>query len=566
MSENRNDPDLEPWDGPACESSMVQSRRAFGGAKKAATEAIGHLHICYERILGSRSTADTVAWFERKIEEHNRRVDDKEDFASDGDGRKVAKIDLGSDEASKRRAFVRLFAGLYREGDESHVSRVNRALEWISAKRDLKVARSQQEVVDAVKAAGGFEEIVRQARGIQPKPNAKLLAATSAQVATELEQAAKAAPAKLVANTTGSRTLGGGTHLALIREGAGTLEVIDHSPVDLNGDGPLLKRFKTGLLPPPPIKGEFLRRISMLSAVVPEGGMTMLTEGDVWNGTPLLEERAFTLRGNAGRPVDVVISARHVDAAPVVVFEPAEALGMPHATHATRSMLPGRSWEEMEKVLAVPDIERVIDAVFPPAAATSTVVWEVYLPADADKKQSSRSDKTRVDIVWEAMQPGTWRPLEVNGFEAIASASASATDLDALKAGITEGEAAAKADSNKGKMPVAHLVCHADTLDVVLGPNIRRTLRLKSKLAEPLRVFVRLTDLRAAVNVLVDCSVQQVELAIDSGAISLTWTDRLGTQAIFLPALSTSGGLLATRFRQMAAPPSRVAATASVPA
>jgi hypothetical protein len=566
MSENANDPNKMPWDGPTCDANMERSRRAFGGAKKAAAEAIGHLHICYKKILGSASTPETRAWLERKINEHNIRVSNGEGIVSGGDRRKLVKLDVGSDEDGRRRAFVRLFAELYREGDESHGSRVNRALEWTLAKPELKPARTADDVVNEVKAAGGFEEIVRQGRGHDPKPNAKLSAAASAQVATELEQAAKAAPAKLVANTTGAYTLGDGTHLALIREGAGTLEVIDHSPVDLNRDGPLLKRFKTGLLPPPPIKGEFLRRISMLSAVVPEGGMTMLTEGDVWNGTPLLEERAFSLRGNAGRPADVVISARHVDAAPVVVFEPAEALGMPHATHATRSMLPGRSWEGMEKVLAVPDIERVIDAVFLPAAATSTVVWEVYLPADADKKQSNRSDKTRVDIVWEAMQPGTWRPLEVNGFEAIASASASATDLDALKAGITEGEAAAKADSNKGKVPVAHLVCHADTLDVVLGPNIRRTLKLKSKLAEPLRVFVRLTDLRAAVNVLVDCSVQQVELAIDSGAISLTWTDRLGTQAIFLPALSTGGGLLATRFRQMAAPPSLVAETASVPA
>ena len=546
---------------------MAQSRRAFGGAKNATTEAMAHLNISYENILGSRSTKDTVAWFERKGEEHNTKVDNQDDFASDGDTRTVVKIDLGCDEVSRRRAFVRLFAGLYREGDDSHVSRVNRALEWVSGRPNLRAARSHQDIVEAVKAAGGYEDIVRQARGGAPKPNAKLSTAASKQVAAELANAAKGAAAKWIASVTEAHTLGNGTHLALIRAGAGTVEVIDHSPVDLDKDGSLLKRFKDGLLPPPPIKGCFLQRMSKLSAVVPEGGMTMLTEGDIWNGTPLLEERVFSLRGDPGRPAEIVISARHVDAGPVVVLEPAEAVGISRSVHDARTMLPIKAWDEMAQVLAVPDIERVIDVTFLPWTPSGSPVWEVYLPpGNADKKPSGQSDKPRIDIVWEVMQPGTWRPLEVVGFEVAASATLSATDLRSLETGIAEGEATAKPESNKAKVSAVNFSCHADTLSVVLGPNVKRDFKLKSELADHLRVFIRVSDLRAVMSALVECAVQEAEWAIDSGAISVTWTDRLGTQSIILPALSTGGGLISTRFRQMAASLPMATETAPIPA
>lgn len=68
------------------------------------------------------------------------------------------------------------------------------------------------------------------------------------------------------------------------------------------------------------------------------------------------------------------------------------------------------------------------------------------------------------------------------------------------------------------------------------------------------QLLVRLMDLKAATDALVRLGVTEAQVSADSGGIlAITWSDSLASYSVFLPAMSTTGGLLTARFQQIEA-------------
>lgn len=554
-----NDPNHQPMTDQALLAELNQVQSAFTHAKSASTEALSRLYIAYLHMGAASAPQENREWLARQIAAHNEEVDQEaeEQISSNSKGqtkRKRVKIHITHEPKRDLLAFVKFGAGLTYAGDESHASRVSRALEWVIKHFQGKEVRTADEVVDAVKRYGGFEAVIRLARTGDPKPNAKLEAAVARAVQKQVMQHATHAAAALVADLPSGSKLPDGVYVALVRPAQGKLELLSHRELKPEKDGPLLSAFRSSFLPAPPGAAALLRRTMTLSSIVPEGALTMLNEGDGWTTAPLCEERALILRAGSNGASEIIISARHVDAGPVISIRPSAACDSLATSPAGCLIMTTDARKELERLFAVSDVEHVL-AVGAELPVDGTIADDRMVWRASSEYELKAPDTKQIDFNWEPISANAYRPLEVVGFNSTVTASATGADIKTLQTSVVDPAWISSQGAKEGAKPVAvRVVSDGHHVHIAASASMDVKLPVAKGTGSRVQLLVRLMDLKAATDALVRLGVTEAQVSADSGGIlAITWSDSLASYSVFLPAMSTTGGLLTARFQQIEA-------------
>ncbi|WP_353212937.1 hypothetical protein, partial [Rhodovarius sp.] len=160
-----NEPNHQPMTEKDLLAELNQVRAAFGTVKSASTDALARLYLAYRHMVFPSAPPDNKQWFARQVAAHNDRVS-KQSPQQVAEKKKGALVSITlTGETGDLLAFVKLVADLCRVGDESHASRVRRALEWVIDRFDNIAIVSADDVTTEVKNAGGFEAVIQSARG-----------------------------------------------------------------------------------------------------------------------------------------------------------------------------------------------------------------------------------------------------------------------------------------------------------------------------------------------------------------------------------------------------------------
>lgn len=550
-----NDPNQQPMTDKELLAEFNAARVAFGTAKSASTDALARLYLAYRHMMFPSAPPDNKQWFARQIATHNLEVGQQSpQQVADKKKRALVSITLTGEPNNDLLAFVKLVADLRRAGDETHASRVRRALEWVMGRFDQTAIVSAEDVTEAVKNAGGFEAVIQSARGNPSKGDPNLVAAVAKAVLAEIASRAKEQAPLFATDLPPGSVVANGLHAALVRSANGRLEVVGHHPLDAEKDGALLSAFRVALLPTSGGAPALLSRIHALSGIVPEGGLTMLTEGGGWNTAPLKEERVLLLRSGAGGLPEIVVTARHVDASPVVLIRPTAACGPLALDPGSCLALMKADRQKFEKLFAVDDVERILSVSAPNTVEADHdvgavgVVWRASIIAETKAK-----DHKSFDFKWWPIGPHAHRPVEVANINKTITASATAEDIRTLKVSALDPAMAKVRDGKPDAKPTAVRVTSNGVtmrLAAVAGADV--SMAVAQPASKPVQLLFRLSDLYATVSVLLRVGVTQAEVAVDEvGLLAFTWSDAVASYSVFLPAMSTTGGLLTNHFRQI---------------
>lgn len=537
MSITSNDPAQEPETAENLEKRLKDAQSAFRSAKKASVYALAHLHIIYLKTWAPYSERENREWIRKQIEEHNR---------------KVAKLSSEEDEAHPLLALttdgddllplVKLVSGLVRKGEEAAAARLKRALEWTIEKLQKREIREPEDVVQAVDEAGGYEVIIQEARTGSPQSHPKIEAAVASRIAKLVASSAKSASAKYELDQPAELDLGDNFALLLARAGRdGKIDIIGQRLFNPEIKWDLLKPYSESLITRPSLGGELLRRITILSNVVPEGGLTMMYEGEGFSTAPVRVKRAISLNPADDGKFDIEVSARHVEATPMVRLTPKDCLGLDGPLSALTMEL--ESVDAVAKLYATAGIEHCIALTSRCGRPGADYVWTLSSDIELGK------DKKSLDLAWVELT--TSSPVTVHELQKSATAHLTAQDV---RTGLFDviRSVTRKAHSGNEKQPGpshVRLIVRNDELSFAGDATMRVGVKMSSGGTKPFSLMVPTVDLANAADVIQRLQLEQVTVFADeAGLLVFNWSDDVAVHEIYLPTLTSTGGLKSARF------------------
>ena len=576
-------------------NQMDQARAGYALAKDGAAKAAAHAYMVWLNTLSGQAPSVIKSWFEGEIEAENakivahnseeatlkdrvRRLENgnlKKDDPLNKDTKDKAEIkqqeadraalqalftlndkawakrrqigiELGNDPMSSFAAVVRFTFQLKGTNEASVVSRYASVLAWVEQHFVSTVPAAADEVVDAIKAVGGFEAALQDYRGnttsAMTDEDAEDRKIQRDAIAAEVTDAVISAPAKGVV-ALGDMLPVNGLVTLIGRVVNGQVEVVGQLPSSEAEINAALLQIRDGSLLPTHAASDFVARTLALGQIVQEGAKTAKTTDGLVAGKLLKETRAVSLVPHATAGLQVVISGLYGSASVIVKATPNAnrvKLGtvnspvmLPHAQHAPLAAL-------VEK-----HIDRnLVDIT--PIADQAGFVWQ-----STDRALAAKNRDNAVNVFgFEDMASMDTKPLDVDGFKPQFTVSVTAADLKALFDSSLKVWAEDKASNKSTKLM---------RLGFVAG-KITYTIEGGSSFAFPFKGLVigthslqfRPRDLVDLVTALLATDAPAFDLKGDTGGmLGVTFSDANGTYDVFLPTATADRTLNPKRVEPM---------------
>ena len=145
-------------DADMINNDIAKARTSFSTSKDEAGRAAAHTYIVWRRALAPTANADTRKWIEQEISDANKRIAEAAKAAGEKHGYVQIKAKAGASEFTVAVKFVLEFD---RADQSSSVSRYCAALAWLHTRFADKVVNDTEDLMEAIKSAGGFEAILK---------------------------------------------------------------------------------------------------------------------------------------------------------------------------------------------------------------------------------------------------------------------------------------------------------------------------------------------------------------------------------------------------------------------
>lgn len=557
-------------------ASKAQARSAYTMSKDGAAKAVGHIYIVWQAVqsphapqhlrsafaaeidkinngiqthnsdeakLKKRVTAFKAGTLDKKDTQNSEVVTEEDKALVAADLAKLIAVkDLTEVEWKQRRLVpilpsnqnqflqvVKYVLDFKRRADASSASRYAKACEWVHNHFGGHQVNSNTDVFDAIKAHGGFEDVVDAMRGGDDETETN---DTSKEVIINQTKAiVGAAPPK--ASITYQARNGFDGYVTLIgRYADGIVDIVGELPLDETSLNEALYDFDDESLMPTHPNSEFLSRVLAFSPLVKQGEATSNKQDGNKAGSPQASERALSLvPDNSG--VKMVLSGRYVAASVVVYGVPAISM-VTLGTVTTPVMLSGDPLTELTKAIDKRQKRRLVDV-------NATV-------AGSDVAFAVTGFDTPVDFTDMALTDE--KPLCIAGFKPQFSVVVGVAALKSLyEKGLHEWSASKGSNKNQKKM-FLHFSGSAMSFSIDGKTDIVIAVKGHAKGITKLRVSPR--NFHDIVNLLLASGVNDFTIEGDTGGLlAVSWADKYGSYMVAMPLLSADGVLLNRRIEPM---------------
>lgn len=464
---------------------------------------------------------------------------------SDWERRRKVRLDAGGEAAVSRYLLVAKFVlNLDTRSQASLASRYAKVMEWIDARFSADNTAGADDIVSAIKSAGGFDEVLDVSRGNNggdTSEEAEEREITNSALVEQAKSVVLSAPGKaeIVLDTLADRE---GIITLLGRCVDGKVHVLGALDIEADQlDRTLLSFNDTSLLPGNP-RAEFMSRVLRLGELVLTGEKTDKKLNDLKAGQTLKSERVMSLIPDGTVGTRIVISTLYTDASVVVMATPAAAACTLEAVTAPVT-LDSVQLKQLAKVLAERASSRLVDVELrDEEGVASFVVTNAALVA----KNHNGGVKTLVllDVAELAH-----KPLVVDGFRAQVAGNVTRDQLLALYKG---GLADWKPGAAKAAQKVAQLGFSNGKMTYKLPgqPDVVISCDLHMPGTDALNL--RTKDLHDVIQAVLNEDASSLTFGADTGGmLRLGWSDRFGNYEVYLPTATSSGELSSRRLEPM---------------
>lgn len=584
----------------AIQERIGRAQSSYRLARDAALETVGHIVLVWLEVLSSAAKKGSKQWYKSEIEKRRddvnehiaqinmeyKRADDfmagklkpedpinvkakDEQQRTQQEAEKAKLRELARHTSEQRYArkrvrytpedkgaaindLVKYVLNLDSTTETDIVSRYVMVTEWVTGQIIEAKIQDVKDVVDLLKAGGGFEAVLAAQRALKNASNEnedeKILNADIKEQAKVLVQGM---PAKTTLDYY-SHYAKDGYVLMLARTNGGQADILGEIPVTENDIASAILHVSDEIKDPASPHCEFLARAVQLGRIVPEGEDGGVKRGSTQSGEVIRSQRSMVIRpGDDGR-AKIVVSARYVDSSPVIHIWPRQ---WPEFNEIKQDViLPSNNLKRLERDLSNLTKRRRIeydinlspklsDNVTP---AKSPMSFEVVYAALEEKGR----ENARQQYYWNYMGNTEHKPVDKEFFDAQFQDSLDQEDIALLLTGPFEKWLSDQA-STKNKSPVVFSYVGRELSVKVNGQEpltFTRSKEMKSKytMSFKARDFHRL--LRELSNQ--DCQSFTMK-GDEGGLLEISWSDDLADYAVYMPTVNLKGELETRRVSHM---------------
>lgn len=459
---------------------------------------------------------------------HNRT---KEEWAS---YRKV--LVEGRDGASPFTQIVKFVFGFDRPADASLTARYAKVLEWIHERFAGERINAADDLADAIKAAGGFEDVLSVQRGnvTEDDTEAKDAEAIAEAILKNAKQTALSAPSMAHFNLNVKDAPNGFVTL-LGRYVDGKVEIVGEVPSEVADVEKVLVKYDAAATSPTNDHADFIARVWELGQLVGEGKLTEVTEDGTVSGKKLAEQRVLSLLPNKDAGLELMVSARLAEASVIVKATPRlERVILGEA--ASPMMMPHLQGRALAKMLDNKAVRRLVTVN--PKMENNNLSWVAHNKALADIQSANAiREFSCSDLIDEAH-----RPLDVLQFRAQFAVQVSVADFAGLYRDRLVDWSESKA-ANKNERQTT-LTFRDNTMTWSFEGRDNYTVLSAGKNPSVVAMTFRSRDVHDLVKVLTKQQVASFTIKGDSsGLLMVTWSDQLGHYSVYLPTATKTNTL-----------------------
>ena len=523
-----NSTDLNEVTDTQLEGHRAAARASLAGAKKNAAKAAAHLYMLLTMIVSSDIGR---AWLVAEVAKRNASIA-SHNKQNKGKGRHVPI----PDEPLATRV-IRIVYGLDKPSEQSIASRHLKVQEQLAE----RFGDDQPSDVGAIESyfeeEGGFEAVLLISRG---KEGVKADPKAGTVINQAIEEAVKEAIANIGTKftmTVPQQELQDGSFIMFGTKEGGDVRCHAALPVDAKTQIPMLRAFWADILPVADGTSLLLRSVDDLCDLVPQGGSTDLHEGDNTSGAQLRVERVLVMLKSQTNTT-LWITARHSDASVMVKIRPIS--GLTHFVPEQPIMMLPEELKKLRSLHATAGAFRFNN--LHEDTTLRPVAWTVTNSA----LKAAKIDGAEVTAAWQLVSDEARKPLLVQHFKPFVvnlTAIQLSKDIDALCADVAEkkyGEA--KGDAN------IHLAWDLAKLTLRRNKFLVREFVIPKPPSQAAQRLFRGSYLKAAVKAALQAGADNYRLSIDpAGMLSLAWTNAVAEYEVFIPASSSTGGLMTNK-------------------
>ena len=472
---------------------------------------------------------------------------DKKDWAR---GRKM-KIEA-RDGASSFTRIVKFVFGFDEVQHSDQVARYALVLEWISSQFVEDAPDSSDDVLAALRDAGGFEDVIYLQR--QSKAGVAETADDRKLINDAIREDIKHALANLTpigSIPVEARHDQDGFVVVLGRKAGSSINLIGEVQLTESEMQSAISCIGADIDIPNASSSEFVARVLDLGRLVTEGQDTRMSRDGTSEGDKVKVQRVVAYRPGQNSQPEFVISARATDASAIVYAWPKDAteLGIPPKP----LMLNNPNRKRIELWVRDQNVRRhiAIQADHEPKRADGTPAESPMAWISGNAILLSRSSKNATQqFFWSDLSHADFKPLDLDNFQPQFNAAIDDVDLDQLFMDRLKAWGASKSPTKQAM--TATLKFDADKLEILIKDHEPLDIKLAKPVTGRFTLSFRIRDLYDLVQSLLKQRASQFDLSGDEGGLlSVSWTDALGSYAVYLPTVGADGRLQSRRMSPM---------------
>lgn len=577
-------------------AEIGEARKSFTLSKDSAAKAAAHVYMVWLATQGDDANSQMKQWLGKAVEAANKAIETfnheqdklKDRAAKLKDGKldaddaavmpvktkaereqqakivaelhDVASMSIKAFKARKKIAielasndedfvgFVRFVLDLTLVNEASSVSRYATVARWIHNNFTDEAPVDADQIVAAIKVAGGFEVALdAQRKAEDDADGGDDVAAENIKIRREVliadaKEAIKKAPAK----ATFAMEIEGapqGIVALLGRVVDGKVEVVGQLPVAEAEVDATVAKFCDAEAMPTDASADFLAKVIDLGQLVAQGGKTAKTTDGKKGGVALKAERALTAVAAEKGGLQLVVSARYASSSVIVKATPtAKQVKLGGVTTAV-SLSP-----EQQAVLAK-SIASHEDRRLVAVAAKQKAKVLTWVTTDRALATKSRANAVQ-DYGFAPVASQAEKPLDVDGFKPQVSVTISAKDIrDLDEKRLANWRKDKAADKTKRNMK---LTFAKGTLTYDIDKDKPLSVKTKGSISGVHALNFRPRDICDVVAKLLASGAQSFDVQADaSGMLRFSWSDKLGNYEVYLPTVTADNTLNPKRVEQM---------------
>ena len=431
---------------------------------------------------------------------------------------------------------VKFVMGFDTHSDASMTSRYATVLSWVDMRFAGLVVINAQEIVDVIKEAGGFELVCRQQGDVKTEINENpfVQADINKSIRDFVKVAAAKAPVKAVLDF---KTKSSNDDFVVLigRQNGDKIGVITDVSINARDFDNIIARIEDETFLPANKSSQLIYRALSLGHIVEQGKPSRDTVDGTKAGAKRLTERVMTLRSDAQRHAQLVLSAKYGDASAVVYVTPkTQAVDLGEVDGVF--VLSAAQCMELEKKLADHYQRRFINVQ---ADAEPVIEMEQYEDCKLTRsasycQQVDPDDKAGQTYYWNDLSHDKRKPFDVENYQWQFEITVLKTQLENALSHFTVEE-----DGKlKRKFPdeVMVLSFEGNTMTIKSADNAGIGVAVEGIIAEAVELPMRPHDVSLLLAKLVNQDANSFTIKGDeAGLFAVSWTDQQADYAVFIP-------------------------------